>query len=250
MDEQIDRYYRIATKDWKYQVRGIIYLTLDGVKQAPQSIEETKILTRNIGAFTNNHNDLVNGWLIPCFNTSNDIDNKSLINQYIKLIKHLANKNMDNMVMDEFYKFVNQSNSINTIDTIIELKRRIPEYRANNFVIAIGNDFLPFRNYFYYKPNYRLYDKFIKDDNCFKLDIWFNDDGSIGILFWNTAKLNDEGAETVHRILKAIGYENEFHQRKGSGYLKYFTLSEEYKTMYDIDIAAINFVKNFMTSLR
>lgn len=251
MDKQIDRYYHIFTDDWKYEVCGIVYLTLDGVKQAPPVNEKAEKLVMSIGAFTDFSNDLVNGWLIPCFEASENTDNKSLVNQYIKLIKHLANKNMDTKTLEKFYQFISQNDGIETAQSITELLNRMPDYRADKFTESI-KDYSPFlKSCFWGNRRYRIYEGYKEADNIFKLDIEFYQDGSVSVRFWNPSKQNEHGLESIRNKCNSIGMYSEFEISDNNFMLvKSFSTAKDFKSLTEVDEALSRFVNLFMEKLR
>ena len=135
---QIDDYHEYSETRGNCKVEAIVYLSLDGLKPTPAIGANLEKLICNIGAFTNTKGDLISGWLQPCLNASlNNKDTSSLLNQYIKLIHHLASKQMDNNTLNEFYDFINQNHASKAINTLIELNRLIPKYRTDKFVKQI-----------------------------------------------------------------------------------------------------------------
>jgi len=247
--QQIDDYYNYAIKGG-YSVCGIIYLSLDGNKFAPTpQNNEAKLLIRNIAAFDNSKHDLATGWLTNCLELCTNDDSKTLIYQYLKLIKYLSNKSMEKQNIERFYELANDKNSLELIDNILKLKNSIPGFRADKIVAAIGSDY-PFRNYFVYQPHHRLYDNYIEDNVSFKLDISFWDNGTGHLFFWIPLKANDEGQELICNKLKSIDLGDEFIPRKNNiGFEKLFELGENFKSMQDIDKEMARFVKAFMQKL-
>jgi hypothetical protein len=249
MDEQVDRYFEY-TKSAEYETISIIYLSLDGLKFAPPSKDESQKLIKNIGAFNNQKNDLVEGWLNSCLKLSSENQNSySIIYQYIKLLKQLANKNMDTNSIEDFYKLINNQNSLETIKNIIELSNRVPAYRTDKFVKSIEKNYRPFTKSLRYYPNYHLFENYLDGNNIFKLDISFNLDGSVQIMFWIPAKQNDLGKNAIEVKLKSINMLNEFNPNSNYGYTKLFNFNEHLKTLSDIDIEVLIFVKDLFLKL-
>ena len=252
MPEQLDRYYHYLTQVRKTEVQAIIYLTLDGLKNAPTPDDiKAKDVLRNLAAYNNTENDLVSGWLTPCFAACTRDDSRSLIHQYIKLIKHLASKNMDNQVMEDFYRFVADKRGIDTLEEVVELASRIPIYRIDKLISAI-KDYKPFKYSGKWKYNYQCYDGFKDGNNTFKFDIAFERDGTCFMWFWIPLKPDKSGGIIVYEKLKSIGLEKEFKPRdeNENGYTKFFKLGDDYKTMPEMDEAVLKFVKSFLEKLR
>lgn len=250
-DGQLDDYhsYSIA-KDC--DVKAIVYLSLDGSKHAPNSVGIPRHIIKNIGAFNNSNADLIQGWLLPCFEKATTKDSSTFLWQYIKLIKHLGFKNMDNNIMNEFYTFLNEKNGLGTVNTIVEMAGKVSTYRAEKYNTAI-EEFGPFTNKAKYKPYYLLFYFWVVDGDKLKLDVWFNADGSAEMVFWNTSKEGEPGRKTLTNVLQNSGMLEEFADEiyfNYNGYPKRFFLGEQYKTMLEIDEAIITFTKKFLDALK
>ena len=94
MEDQIIRYSEYSETN-NYEVKAIVYLSLDGNKKAPVTNDKLDRFVKNVSAFNDTKNDLVHGWLQLCLENHGNHDSFSVIHQYIKLIKHLANNNMN-----------------------------------------------------------------------------------------------------------------------------------------------------------
>ncbi len=254
MLNQLDRYFDYAENGRKYSVKAVVYLSLDGYKKAPPTIEDFGHLVKNIGAFTNTKNDLINGWLRPSLEvTTINIDSSSVIHQYINLIQHLANKNMDTITKESFYQFLSINNAFETVNTIIELNNQIWLHRANKLSDSI-EDSRPFKNRFYYPQGQSLiFEKFINGDNFYKLDIEFRNNGNASVIFWNYGIQGINGRKSLNEILVLLDYLKEFDDtisHGGNGYRKDFIISDKYPTMVNLDNAVIDFVKSFLLKLQ
>lgn len=252
MNEQIDRYFTYAEDARRYKVRAVVYLSLDGTKKAPPTIENLEHFVKNIGAFTNNESDLVSGWLKPCQESHGNTDSLSVIHQYSKLIQHLANKNMDTKTMESYYQFLSTHDGIEIANTIVEMNSKVSTFRADKFANAITN-FAPFKKQIRYRQNYWLYENY-KVKNCnLKLDVWFEFDGSAYIVFWNPSQHGLEGRIPITERLEVINLLDEFDQiphYAGNGYHKVFKIGDCYKNMVEVDNAVIEFVRNLMQGLK
>lgn len=252
MDSQLDRYFIYSESVRNYKVKAVVYLSLDGTKKAPPTKENFGHLVRNIGAFTNQKFDLASGWLQPCLNIATNMDSSSVIHQYINLLQHLGNKNMDTKIMDEFYQFLSRNNGLETVNAISEMRNKITTYRADKFANSIS-DFSPFKNQARYRQNYWLYENY-RYKNCnLKLDVWFEFDGSAYIEFWNPTIRGIEGRTHLTERLEAINLLCEFEDTPhfaGNGYHKRFTISESLASMKEIDTTVVEFVKKIMDLLR
>ncbi len=241
-ENQIDNYANYA-KSKGYKIDAIVYLSLDGNSIAPTNILSS--ITYNIGAFTDNKTDLIGGWLEPSIITKwLDFDSSTLVNQYIKLLKHIGNNNMDTEVMNKLYSFLSTDNGIEKLNTLNHLNNNMPAFRANNFVQAFKNNHAPFNKIFKYQPNWKLLQNLRFKDSDYKLGVQFNIDGSVKLTFSSVG-----GVDILLDILKAITLDTEFklsdvHERC---YNKHFNIGEGYASMIEVDDALNKFVENFLS---
>jgi hypothetical protein len=251
MLEQIDRYFEYAEAKRKYSVKAIIYLTLDGTKKAPPIASAIPVLVKNIGAFSNLENDLVNGWLTPCLKKATNMDSSSFIHQYTNLIKHLATKSMDVNTMENFYQILSLENNLEKAKVIGELYDRLCIHRADKFSNAIPN-YYPFKKQFRYDKHYWFYENYQEGNNIYKLDIWFLNNGNASIVFWNPGVQGQAGRDALTEKLKSINYLQEFEDdvKYDNGYPKNFLVGDTFKNMIDVDNAIIVFVKKFLNDLK
>ena len=253
MDEQLDRYF-IWCNERGFEVVGIIYLSLRGLKLAPTMKNDADVF--NIGAFSNCSDDIVSGWLNPSIGATKNIENTSLIIQYKKLLTFLGYKSMETALLDEFYKLASDKKLIEKIEKLKELSDKIPEYRTDKLVKEI-QDFKPFKKSYRYKPNYMLYEFFIENDNSFKIDIEFEKNGSAYLYFWNPKKSGEDAYLSIEQKLKEINYLSNFPKQNYSdfgendwiGFRKYFNIND-YNTMLEIDEEILDFTKDFMNKLK
>lgn len=251
MEDQIDRYFNFAEIKEKYKVVAIVYLSLDGLKMAPRAKQDINHLIRNIGAFTDKSSDLVHGWLIPCLKVADNMDSQSVLHQYINLIQQLGNKNMDTKVNEQFYHFLGKNKGLETVKNIVEMYNSITEYRAIKFSEAI-TDWTPFQNRFLHKPNYWLFENYWDGKSNFKLDVWFNIDGSASMVFWDPTNQGEIGKIALTEKLKLINAGDEFELTTEDGkykYIKKFKVDDTHPTMIEVDDAIILFTREFLKNL-
>lgn len=249
-ENQLENYYNYA-KNLGFEVDAIIYLTLNGNKNAPLTdIIELNNSIINIPAFTNNQKDFSNGWLLNCYEKSNDEDNRSFIYQYLKLIKHLSQVGMDKQIKDDFYAIINKNDGYNKTKAIAQLVAGLEEYRADLFVSKINNDYLPFRKIYRWRPNHWLFENFNDNGIVFKLDVHFHADGSARLDFWNPNQAVETQKQNTSEKLNSIGLLNEFEYGGfGGGMFKMFRL-ENYHNLETLDNELFNFVKQLFEKLR
>lgn len=252
MDNQIGRYYEYVKTINKYSVEAIVYITIDGTKKAPPAAGSINQLIKNVEAYTNQSSDLVNGWLEKCLKAANNPDSSSFLYQYIKLIKHLANRSMETSTMEELYTFISAEDGFKTLDTIVKMYADLTTFRADKFSRGIS-DYSPFKKQYRYKPTYWLYENYLYNDQKLKLDVWFEENGGAEIVFWNTTTGGTNGRMVLTERLNAISMIQEFTDEVSyfdNGYSKHFIMGDQYKSMAEIDQAVLEFVKALMNDLK
>ena len=249
-ENQLENYYNYA-KNSGFEIDSIVYLTLNGNKNAPLTdITELNERIQNISAFTNNKTDLSNGWLKKCYENSENEDNRSFIFQYLKLIKHLSQVGMDRKIKEDFYSVINKEDGFLKTKAIAELVAGLEEYRADLFAAKIGNDYLPFRKTYRWRPNHWLYENFNENGINFKLDVYFNNDGSARIDFWNPNQPEETQKTNTSTKLKSIGLFEKFEFGGfGGGMYKVFNL-ENFENIEALDNEIYNSVKELFEKLR
>lgn len=245
--DQLERYFQFAEK-LGYTVDSILYLSLNGYKTAPYAFDQSiNSLVKNIAAFANSDEDLYNGWIKKCHYKSLDENTSSFIFQYGKLLNHLSNNGMNTELQKEFYNIATEPEGQKRIQTIIDLASRLLEYRANAFSNEIGINHKPFIKKYRYKPNHWLYEKYLRGDNSFKLDVCFHNDGSARIDFWNPGKEESIQEQTTLQELTKIGLEHDFTSGGfGGGHYKIF----QDENIKNVDKDVLNYVKNFFEKLQ
>jgi len=251
MDNQIDRYWEYAETNGKFNVDAIIYLTLDGTKKAPPANGPINHIIKNVEAFTNQPYDLINGWLESCLKAANNPDSSSFIYQYIKLIKHLANRSMETNTIEDFYTFISAEDGFRTLDTIVKMYSNLTTFRADKFSRGI-TDYSPFKKQYRYKPMYWLFENYLYKAHKLKLDVWFEENGGAEIVFWNVTTKGINGRMVLTERLNAIGLIQEFTDEVSyhdNGYSKHFVIGDQHKNMVEIDKAVLDFVIDLMNKL-
>jgi hypothetical protein len=249
-DKQLENYYNYA-KDSGFNVDAIIYLTLNGNKNAPiTEIPELNNIIINIPAFANDQNDFTNGWLLKCYENSNDEHNRSFIYQYSKLIKHLSQVGMDKQIKDEFYAIINKDDGYNKSKAIAKLISGLEEYRADIFAFKIKTDYLPFKKIYRWRPNHWLFENFNDNGIIFKLDVHFHSDGSVRLDFWNPNQNEETQRLNTSTKLNSIGLLHDFNFGGfGGGMYKEFKMDES-KNLESLDIELFNYVRQLFDKLR
>lgn len=249
-NKQLENYYDYLV-NLDFEVDAIVYLTLNGNKNAPLTDNlEINEKFLNISAFTNSGSDLCNGWLKKAYGGLSDEDNSSFVFQYIKLLKHLSQVGMYKDIEDEFYEVISEENSFQKAKAINELLGGLGQYRADLFALRIKENYEPFTKIYRYRTYHWLFENYNDNGIVFKLDVQFHSDGNASIDFWNPG-----GSEEIQNIntfnkLQSIDLIEKFEQGgMGGGMFKSFTL-EEYGSIKCVDDELYKFVAKLFIKLR
>jgi hypothetical protein len=257
MDDQIGRYY-----DWcgnaKYEVSAVIYLTLDGIKQPPPVKDNVRLVLKSVGTVGTAKSTLLRGWIEPSLKQVVGIETASLLYQYSILLRHMGAKAMERQRMEAFYGVVNENKNLETVRDIVAMSSALPEYRRDRLQAAI-EDYAPFLNSAKYGSSDCpgvLYFNFNEGPNGFKLDIYFYEDGSAEMIFWNPLLQTKTGLNNVKKKLEAVGFEDEFkyeeETEEGGEFYRYkkrFAVAKNV-SLEAVDNAVEQFAKNFMAALK
>lgn len=138
-DNQIPRYYKSET-DSNFEVVGIVYLTLTEGKTPDKTSWNTDNKTKikiddaliYLTASKNNEEINLLTWIDKCINISTQIDVISTLRQYKALIKHLREKEINYVLMEEFYNLTKESDKYKTALSIRNMLGKLNEFRTNN----------------------------------------------------------------------------------------------------------------------
>ena len=252
MPNQIERYYDYASEKG-YLVDNIVYLTLNGKKNAPKVGKkeiDDKII--DIVAFAQDEKNLCNDWLFNCYieaKERKDDDSSTFIYQYIKLIKHMSLIVMDNELKKDFYEVVSDEQNRKKARILVTLLNELETYRMDLFMEKIGKDYAPFTKIYRYRPYHQLFEGYEDKEIVYKLDVHFYKDKSC-LDFWCPNIEEDECTQHISNKLSKMQLLEEFTLGGfGGGMYKWCTI-EDYNNIKEIDEAVYTFVHNFFVKLR
>ena len=252
MPNQIERYYDYALEKG-YLVDSIVYLTLNGKKNAPKvGREEIDSRVIDVTAFSQDEKNLCYGWLSNCYKEvkmKKDDDSSTFIYQYMKLIKHLSLIVMDNKLKKDFYEVVSDEQNRKKVQILASLLNELQPYRMDLFMEKIGDDYAPFSKIYRYRPHHQLFEGYEERGIVYKLDVHFYENKSC-LDFWCPNIEEDECTEHISNKLSKMQLLEEFTLGGfGGGMYKWFTI-EDYHNIREIDEAVYIFVHNFFVKLR
>jgi PD-(D/E)XK nuclease superfamily len=219
-----------------YEVVAIVYLPLDSNKKPEQQTwtkeEIQKIKPKFIHLPTSNGSDkdFLNGWLKPCDSIAKNIDAFCVIKQYITLISNLSIKNMDNIMMDSFYRIV-----LENYETVMETSKllpRLPQHLAKRVEEHYKSAPAPFTQTFIWQGTCAVLNAYMIGNDCFTIDIYCTAEGYSFQFFCRTN--TSEAGETLKKIVQEIGLEKELTFSENR-FRKPFTIPQEKELLEFID---------------
>ena len=149
MPKQLPRYLEIA-KGRGYEVDAIVYLRLER-KQHPDKTDwtandkkeiESKLIC--LSAYDESNDDLLNGWLLQCENTSSDTNAKSIFKQYGELITKLGHKTMNKPIMQQFYALMKEGDNFKNAQSFRAMLDELVLFRVENIIDTFRADLAPY----------------------------------------------------------------------------------------------------------
>ena len=217
MYRQLPDYYNYI-QNKGYDVICIVYLPLLHNKVPDKSgwkIEEINAINnclKIIPAFSSKGViNLCDNWLYPSINLTKNADCKSVLNQYIKLVKHLNNKSMDYVILEKFYENLKIGDNKKTAESIRNMLNDLPEYMASRIQTKYMSNFFPFSKIWIYAVKDAVFEGFILNEpnRYYKLDVWCNENG-YDMYFWNPK--NEK--EDVKNIFSEVTALKDFYPKK------------------------------------
>ncbi|WP_434503697.1 PDDEXK-like family protein [Prevotella sp.] len=210
MDRQLPDYYNYV-RNLGYEIMSIVYIPLSNNKVPDRtnwkeceriSIKECLNI---IPAFSNNKKrNLCNNWLKSCINSSDNIDCISGLRQYVKLIKYLNINNMDNIILEKFYKNIKIGENLDTAISIRNMLNELPTFLAARVQDRYMSNYSPFVKIWRYKDSDTVFEGFTLngDNQYYKLDVWCNENG-YDLYFWNPQN-DQEDIKSVFRNFESL----------------------------------------------
>ena len=153
-ERQLPKYVDAVIKNEgveKDNIVAIVYLPLEKNKEPNKedwTEEEKKFIETKfikIVAYDESEEDLLNGWLKPCINITNDIDSLSILRQYSKLIQNIGGNIMNKKLFEDFYSnIIIKNDNYKTALSIKSMVEELPQYLAQRIVDEFSNDPSPF----------------------------------------------------------------------------------------------------------
>lgn len=179
MQRQLPDYFNYVSEQG-FEVLSIVYITLCSYKKPDNedwTQRENQIINKLlhiIPAYTDTNLNLCDNWLTPSIEQTNDSPEvKAILQQYKSLII-LLSQNMDQKIMEEFYKYYSDAENNNRISKIEEMIADIPQYLVERVQTKYRNNMSPFNTvcaYRYYNNWHCAFEYFIIKEHKYKFDI-------------------------------------------------------------------------------
>jgi len=246
---QLPKYVEAVVNDEgidKNDIVAIVYLPLDKNKMPYDKdwTEEEKQFIYSkfvkLVAYDDTENDLYRGWLNPCKSITNEIEVKSILNQYSKLIQNLGGNIMNNILMETFYNnVIKDGEKFKTALSVKSMMDELPQYIAQRIVDEFINNHLPFKKLFRNNQNIDFGEGTI-NENCFSIRIICEID-KYYFKFWDD-NYKENHLKYTERVIKFFGYKG-FYEGNEDLVIE-FKFKEEKLIKAEQDL--IQFIRNFI----
>lgn len=141
MYKQIPRYVKQMNNEG-YVVDAVVYIPKNPYKSPDKKDwteeEKSKIKVSLLCGYKNNSINLVDNWIIPCIEKSQNKNAQSILSQYASLIKSLVPQQMENNTLKEFVNYIIRNNHITDIIELKNMIDEIPTILAQRLIEAIN----------------------------------------------------------------------------------------------------------------
>lgn len=245
MPRQLPRYYDYVTG--KFTLDAIVYLTLDYNKYpnmddwTQEDKEHIIPLLKIIPAYDNMHKaNIAEDWLLKTLPQIDNLDVLSSIRQYSDLIISLNNNNMDSIVLEKFYKELQQADNLQTAQSIRNMLNDMPTYLAQRIQNRFGGACHPFEKLWIYSSRDVVFEKAMINGIYTKMDIWCYEE-RYDVVFWSpTEGLEEEAFSNLVRNIHSLeGFEP--MENVKNQIVRHFGFIEE--------TALLDFIRNLLKEL-
>ncbi len=220
MINQLPRYYEKLTQEG-YLVEKIVYIPLDNSKRPDSSSWNTDTkdkvmsLVTIIPAVAIKHDELsITKWIEKSILSSNNIDNISILRQYLKLIKFLRGRTMDYIIMEKFHAELLKNDTLQNAISISNMLHDLPNYLAYKIHARYSNRFSPFTKLWIYKSTDTVFEGYKFNGYEFKCDVWCEKD-KYNVYFWEQ---NSNSICDIKNMFSSLDSLKNFSQERGINY--------------------------------
>lgn len=172
--------------------------------------------------------NLIDNWLTPAENQTQNSDARFVIKHYKELLKNLTIDVMDTIILEKFYNVLLQEDNLKTAQSIRDMliqDKGIPGYMANRIKYSYQQKCSPFSNVHIHKDRDTVFEGAVVNGIKLKFDIWCYDTG-YKVVFWTPdEKVNEEDFVQLYLKIKAL---KDFEKQDGiNWYVKHFKFTDE-----------------------
>ena len=239
---QLPKYYHYLEKK-KYIIDKIVYLPLNPYKTPNKSDwteEERKIIDDKliiIPAYQEGRKNLIDDWLIPSENKSENEDARVIFKQYRTVIHNLTIDIMSAKTLESFYNEMTKGDSLKTAMSVRDMLNDLPEYMAKRIVDKYNSNYDPFEKIFLFSTSSQkaavLHEAKVKD-TLISVDIYCDEQGYTIVFFNRKGNINEEFFADLKNSLKSL---NSFEKRPNANnqYELRLGFNEEHKVLSFVD---------------
>lgn len=257
MERQIPRYYDMMHDERNLEVDGIVYIPLDGMKRPDEEgwLQKDKDNVHKLTCILSARL-LVDKWLSPCLKEAKRRNATAIIIFYIELLESLI---MEDKSIGGLYKVLCEGDNASTLQELIELQKKLPNYMARSIKESFQKEYEPFKKVDLYPPK-GLYDCLFED--CFlngshlKLDVvcslegfelvlWdLNDKRNIKEILGEDDSSKIENLNLNERKFKIATDPVEMHDRRNCSFYRLELPITEFKNVIGLIKNLLNILKN------
>lgn len=197
MPRQLPRYLEYV-RNRNLTCDAIVYLRLNRDQQpdtkdwTADEVRDVHALLLCVSAYTEQGNDLYNGWLCKCAEAAQDIDAQLIFRQYGALVRKLGGRIMNKAIMEEFLKVMTQGENLKTAQSLRAMLDDLVLFRAERVADAFRSDLHPFQRVAIWAANNAFFTGFHWQGAHLGLDVIAEPD-AYRLYFWD--RNDSEGAK-------------------------------------------------------
>ena len=215
---QLPKYYQDLTKK-NFKIDKFAYLPLNPYKTPDKSDwteEERKIIDDKliiIPAYQEGRKNLIDDWLIPAENRSENGDARVIIKQYRTVLHNLTIDVMSATKLENFYNEMIKGDNFETALSVRDMLNDLPEYMAKRIVDKYSSNYEPFEKVFLFSTSSKkaavLHEAKVKGIPI-SVDIYCDEQGYTIVIFNRQGNIPEEKFADLIKPLSSL---NAFEKR-------------------------------------
>jgi hypothetical protein len=253
-NRQLPKYY-CDLKNNRYEVDGILYLSLDGSKRPDSStwspddrVLDWDTIITYCTISNNANNDLVNGFLRKCIINADKIDEMAFFRQYTDLLLYLRRNQMDYQLMEKFYAHMTVAENYSTALSLRTMLDDLITFRRDKLRNRFINNCKPFDRVSDRSTWGLMFNGIfeITQENI-KIEIVLHQEKT-ELQFWVQAP--QISYDLVGIVLDTISLKNDFLKQEDNYYKKEFKFPEEEGELYTFVAALLSLMADKLGTIK